>query len=361
METLHIQINNDSHYYPIYIGTQIFHSLNDFIEDDYSSILIITDTHVEQLYLKELKEGLSSKNVFTKTIPAGERSKNIDTFNDIHSYLIEQGFDRHALIVALGGGMVGDIAGFVASTYMRGIDYIQIPTTILAHDSSVGGKVAINHEQGKNMIGNFYQPRMIVYDTKTFSSLPFREIRSGYAELIKEAFIQDEAFLKDLLSQSLAHLSYVDMTRHVKKGIEIKSSIVEKDEKETGERAYLNLGHTLGHALETNFSYHDLTHGEAVAVGLLFSLYVSERIFSITLPYQPLVAWLKQNGYPLRFQHIDTHTLLFLMKKDKKSVRQHVRMVLLREVGQPVVFPVDDDTLLSYLNGFFNELERKII
>lgn len=361
MHTLNIHINNASRHYPIYIGTHMFHSLKDFIKDDYSSILIITDTHVEELYLQELKENLPAKNVFTKTIPAGERSKNMNTFNEIHSYLIELGFDRHALIIALGGGMVGDIAGFVASTYMRGIDYIQIPTTILAHDSSVGGKVAINHEHGKNMIGSFYQPQMVVYDTKTFSSLPFREIRSGYAELVKEAFIQDGAFLKDLLSQSLTRLSHGDMTTHIKKGMEIKSFIVEKDEKETGIRAYLNLGHTLGHALEINFGYKDLTHGEAVAVGLLFSLYVSERFLSITLPYHPLLAWLKHNGYPLQFQQIDTHTLLLLMKKDKKAVSQYVHMVLLREVGRPEIHPIDDDTLLAYLNDFFNELERKII
>ena len=188
--------------------------------------------------------------------------------------------DRHSLILALGGGAVGDLSGFVAATFMRGIPFIQIPTTILAHDSAVGGKVAINHPAGKNMIGAFYQPEAVVYDIDFLKSLPEHEIRSGFAEVIKHGLIQDPSFyhwLKENILSIDMMISDENLIHFLSRGVEIKSAIVEEDEKETGIRAYLNFGHTLGHAIEAELGYGKLTHGEAVVIGMLYALQLSEK------------------------------------------------------------------------------------
>lgn len=353
-----INVHTPSHSYPVYIGFDIYKFLEKFIPHTYSSIFIITDEHVAPLYLEEIKSHLPDRKIFTKIIHAGEQSKSIEEFYHMHSYMIESGLDRQSLIIALGGGVVGDLAGFTAATYMRGIDYIQLPTTILAHDSSVGGKVAINHENGKNMIGNFYQPRMVVYDTKTFTSLPMREFRSGYAELIKEGLIQNKSMFENILSSCLNSLNKHQVKSHIKNGIQVKASIVAKDEKESGIRKHLNLGHTLGHALEAYFGYEALTHGEAVAVGLLFSLYVSEDIFKTALPFHQLKDWLTANNYPLVFDEIKTAKIIALMKSDKKALNQSVQMVLLKQIGEPVVRQIGDRELMSYLHHFLIELGK---
>src|SRR5699024_7013395 len=169
-----------------------------YLSQKYTHIFIVTDDVIARLYLDDVLKGLDNRNVHSFQVPAGETSKSIDMFHKLQTELLNHHLDRKSLIIALGGGVVGDLAGFVAATYMRGIDYVQVPTTILAHDSSVGGKVAINHELGKNMIGNFYAPKAVIYDVNTLSSLPEHEIRSGYAELVKEAFIANETFLQEL-------------------------------------------------------------------------------------------------------------------------------------------------------------------
>src|SRR5690625_2915949 len=290
-----IKINTENDFYSIYLGNNIHKNIDQYITKDYSSIVIITDETVAKLYLRDVQDNIQKHNVYVKMIKSGEQSKTIDGFYDLHSFLIESGCDRNSVVIALGGGVVGDLAGFVAATYMRGIDYIQLPTTILAHDSSVGGKVAINHEYGKNLIGNFHAPRLIIYDIKTLKSLSIKEIRSGYAELIKEALIANDSFFNNLLAVSVHSVNFNHLQNHLKKGIETKAIIVEQDEKEHGVRMHLNLGHTLGHGLETYFEYHTLTHGEAVAIGLLFSLYVSEQLLSAELPTKALFKWLKEN------------------------------------------------------------------
>lgn len=189
-----ILVKSSTNAYTISIGESLRLQIKQFLNKEYSSILVVTDEHVAALYLKDILENLPAYRVFQSIVPAGEKSKNLQTFYQLQTEAIEFGLDRESLIIALGGGVVGDLAGFVAATYMRGIDYIQIPTTILAHDSSVGGKVAINHEFGKNLIGNFYPPEAVIYDVDTLHSLSEREVRSGYAELIKEALIADKNF-----------------------------------------------------------------------------------------------------------------------------------------------------------------------
>lgn len=349
MDTLNVNVND--HHYPIYIGSGIYNKMNEYINDGYSRILIITDSNVEKLYLNNVKEYLNSAVIDAYVIPAGEQSKNIDIFYKIHSKLITSGFDRNSLIIALGGGMVGDLAGFVAATFMRGIDFIQVPTTILAHDSSVGGKVAINHELGKNMIGQFYHPQSVIYDLSFLKSLPQKQVRSGYAELVKEAMIADMTFLNRVLTRKLDSIDLSAIQDDIVNGILIKKEIVENDEREAGLRKHLNLGHTLGHALEIESDY-GITHGEAVAIGLLFAVYISEIECGKSLYFKELNEWLIMNGYPLALSHLDVNKIISLMKRDKKSKNKQVQMTLLKDIGHPYVQAINDNILRDYLNSF---------
>ncbi|MFD1038684.1 3-dehydroquinate synthase [Virgibacillus byunsanensis] len=349
-------IKSSSHSYHIYIRENIRFNVNELLAKTYSSILIITDENVAPLYLEDVKESLPSERVYTTIIPATERSKGIQTYYQVHTEAIQYGLDRESLIIALGGGVVGDLAGFVAATYMRGIDYIQMPTTILAHDSSVGGKVAINHELGKNLIGNFYPPVAVVYDVQVLETVSEKEVRSGYAELIKEALIADESFFKSIMDTSLTSLTNEQLTTHIRQGIAIKATIVEQDEREANTRKYLNLGHTLGHAIESELGYGSITHGEAVAIGMLFAMRVSEQKYFIKLPDQELLEWLQNNNYPLQLGSINTNNLLNRMKSDKKAVSGKLQMVLLKDVGVPVIEEVSEDDLNLYLSSFTDEL-----
>ncbi|WP_324609837.1 3-dehydroquinate synthase [Oceanobacillus damuensis] len=345
--------------YYITVGESIRFRLNEYLKKDYSSILVVSDDNVAALYMDDILRNFPGKPVFKSIVQAGEQSKNIETYYQLHTEAIKYGLDRQSLIIALGGGVVGDLAGFAAATFMRGIDYIQMPTTILAHDSSVGGKVAINHELGKNLIGNFYPPAAVIYDIDTLGSLSEREIRSGYAELIKEALIADREFFGSLLKTDIYNVKKTQLKNHLELGIKIKAHIVEMDERESGVRKHLNLGHTLGHALESDLGYGKLTHGEAVAIGLLFSLHVSEQLFDEELPFEKLLHLLKNNRYPLHGIDYHTERLINKMKSDKKSVKSRIQMVLLTEVGLPVVKELEDSDIDKYLKSFIVRMVGK--
>lgn len=350
-------VHSSSHTYPVYIGENIRFDAERLLEKKYDSILIITDEEVERRYREGLEKNFQESSVHWSIIPSGETSKNVDLFYQLHTDAITNGLDRKSLIIALGGGVVGDLAGFVAATFMRGIDYVQMPTTILAHDSSVGGKVAINHTLGKNLIGNFYPPHAVIYDTGTLQSLSLKEFRSGYAEIIKEALIADEEFFNQIIEIDLSQIPPEKLTEHLFKGITIKANIVEEDEREAGSRMHLNLGHTLGHAMEAELGYGELTHGEAVAVGVLFSLHVSELHFSAQLPFRPLLHWIRANCYPLEHaQKLHTDAIISRMKTDKKSVNKQVKMVLLEAVGKPVLAEITEDNLRAFLKSFAKRL-----
>jgi 3-dehydroquinate synthase len=351
-----LEVKSSTHEYKIIIGEGIRYTLHQYLSKEYSSILIITDEMVAKLHLDAVKESLVNEKVYESIIPAGEHSKSIDVFYRLHTDAIQYGLDRKSLIIALGGGVVGDLAGFVAATYMRGIDFIQVPTTVLAHDSSVGGKVAINHKLGKNMIGNFYSPVAVIFDVETLSTLSDREIRSGYAELVKEALISDESTFNQLMNIRLNEITNDELKEHLSFGIEVKAKIVEEDEKESGVRKYLNLGHTLGHAIEAELSYGKLTHGEAVAIGLLFALYVSNQEFEVDLPLESLLAWFKNNDYPLDISECTNKKLVERMKSDKKATNKKIQMVLLEEIGKPTVKDLDDDLIDSYLQSFMKKV-----
>lgn len=358
MET--ITVKTSTNQYDVSIGTKLRFETEKFIKKSYSSIFVISDSNVESLYLQDVLTSLQKNHVVNYTIvPAGESSKSVRVYFDIITQGIQYGLDRHGLIIALGGGMVGDLAGFVSSTFMRGVDYIQMPTTILAHDSSVGGKVAINHPEGKNLIGNFHPPQAVVYDVETLHTLTKTEIRSGYAEIAKHSLINPEPFWNEIKSVNLKDaLSDEVLMDHLLKGIAVKASIVEQDERESNIRQYLNFGHTLGHALEAELGYGEMTHGEAVGIGMLFAMQVSAYYYDndSELPYQELLTWLRRNDYPFDLPRLQITKLIERMKKDKKARNQHVQMVLLKHVGEPAIELIDDHNLAVLLEEFMREL-----
>lgn len=351
-----INVQTSTHSYKVYIGIGLRFDISFYLPKTYSAIMIITDEHVQKLYLEDVKKSFKTKKISTAIIPAGEQSKSIQQFYELQTKAIQFGLNRESLIIALGGGVVGDLAGFVAATFMRGIDYIQVPTTILAHDSSIGGKVAINHELGKNLIGNFYPPMSVVYDTETLKSLPNHEIRSGYAELIKEALISDKQFFNDIIEMDLKNISIEKSAEHLRKGIQIKARIVESDEKETSIRKTLNLGHTLGHALEAELGYGSMTHGEAIAIGILFAIKLSQSHFGIQLPYDSLLNWMKRNHYPTTLPCVDPNRLLLKMKSDKKVLNNNIPMVLLSNVGEAITIEFNHKDIEKALQIFIKEL-----
>lgn len=351
-------VTTSTHDYPIYVGKSLRFKLDKLIKQPYTRILIITDDVVAPLYLEDIKSTLQNFDIIEAVIPSGEFSKNIEQYYHLQTVALENRLDRRSLIIALGGGVVGDLAGFVAATFMRGIDYIQMPTTILAHDSSVGGKVAINHELGKNMIGSFYPPKAVIYDIDTLQSLPAHEIRSGFAEIVKEAYIANEQLLNELLLQQLKDISEDELIHYLYEGILVKANIVEQDEKESNIRKFLNFGHTLAHALEAELGYGKLTHGEAVAIGMLFALRVSEAYTEVNLQTELYKEWLKFNNYPISLFEIEVDAIIDKMKLDKKAQNQQIQMVLLKEISQPEIVNFSDNQITEYLHTFLKELNE---
>ena len=270
--------------YPILIEQYIFSQIPEFLKNKYKSekILIVSDSNVTPLYAETLYHTLkkSSFNTYLFSIPAGERYKNLNTKTDIENYMFENNFTRDSLIIALGGGVVGDISGFVAATFNRGIPYIQIPTTIVAQvDSSIGGKTAIDVPHGKNLIGAFYQPTMVIIDPEVLKTLPENEYISGMAEVIKHAIIYDVNLFK-ILKENLTHIKQRNLpilSEIIARNCEIKKSVVEQDEKEMNLRKILNFGHTIGHAIEKLLNYQSL-HGECVALGMIAESQISSKM-----------------------------------------------------------------------------------
>ncbi|WP_208587918.1 3-dehydroquinate synthase [Gracilibacillus suaedae] len=351
-------ITTSTNQYDVFVGRDILGNLKDYLPKSYRNILIITDSMVNELYTEKVVANLpKDAKVSISVVPSGEASKSIEHYYQLLTDAIHHQLDRKSLIIALGGGMIGDLAGFVAATYMRGIDFIQVPTTILAHDSSVGGKVAINHPEGKNLIGSFYPPQAVLYDIDTLYTLPGKEKRSGYAEVVKHGFISDRGYLEDIWKVDLTQeIDPNVMTDHLQKGIAVKAKIVEQDEKESNIRKFLNFGHTLGHAIESELGYGQITHGEAVAIGMLFAIKVSEQRLNSKLPYETLYNWLSQNHYPLNLPAISTTQLVERMKIDKKSENATVQMVLLQEIGDPITENIPDQDLTNLLKNFMREL-----
>ncbi|MBY0122591.1 3-dehydroquinate synthase [Bacillus sp. S/N-304-OC-R1] len=353
-----VTIETTSKTYPVYVGAGVISKLCSFIQQSFPSlttIMVMTDETVADIYLSEIKNALSDYKTEICIVPSGEKAKTFDVYYHSLSFALEKKLDRKSLLIAFGGGAIGDLGGFVASTYMRGIPFIQVPTTILAHDSAVGGKVAINHPLGKNMIGAFYQPEAVFYDLNFLSSLPLNERRSGFAEVIKHSLIHDASFYEWLMEHihSLETLNEADLRSALVRGIEIKNYFVSRDERESGIRAYLNFGHTLGHAIEAEMGYGKWTHGESVLIGMLFALQLSRNIAGLHFNIVAFKEWLSELGYLTELPDLlMIDKLIHRMKQDKKSIGQKINFVLLNEIGRPGLYEVSETEIVNQLKIF---------
>jgi 3-dehydroquinate synthase len=356
METIHIQ--TESKNYDVFLGEGVTRDISSFLTNHFpnlTKILIITDETVAKLHLEALLNDLKPWNPVVFTAPSGEKAKTFEVYYDALTAALQNRLDRKSVILSFGGGAVGDLSGFVAASFMRGISFIQIPTTILAHDSAVGGKVAINHPLGKNMIGAFHQPEAVFYDLKWLKTLPAQEIRSGVAEIIKHALIFDAEFYEWLQANihDLTELPVSQLAESLIKGVRIKNEFVCRDEKETGIRAYLNFGHTLGHAIEAEMGYGKFTHGEAVMIGMIFALRLSQELSGLSFDLEKFVHWVRDLGYQTEIpSQLPIENLVTKMKQDKKSVAESVRFVLLEQIGKPVLQQISDSILLEKLKSF---------
>ncbi|WP_042346388.1 3-dehydroquinate synthase [Bacillus massiliigorillae] len=355
-----LTIETSSKTYPVVIGSDILKELPAFINTNLqplSKIWIISDATVAPLYLAKLQDILAPhfKDIIVSVVPSGESAKSFSVFEQCHRDGLEGNVNRKSVILALGGGAVGDLAGFVAATFMRGIRFIGIPTTLLAHDSAVGGKVAINHPLGKNMVGAFHQPEAVFYDWSLLQSLPEKELRSGFAEAIKHGLIQDVDFYNWMHTtiNSLQDLSGDILAKVITKGIGVKASVVKQDERELGVREYLNFGHTLAHSIEANIGYGKTTHGEAVLIGMIFALKMSMEKVNLEFDIDSFIAWVKKLGYSTELPALDHADLLHSMKKDKKTTSSNIKFVLLNHIGEPTTMQLEDEEVLDCLQRYF--------
>ena len=358
MKQVSVELGNRS--YSIYIGSGLFQRAAELIGEQLAGqTLVVTNTVVEPLYLEKLLEGIPGIQARTLVLEDGEHHKTIDTMDRIITRLLEQQFSRTCTLVALGGGVIGDVTGFAAACYQRGVRYVQVPTTLLAQvDSAVGGKTAVNHSMGKNMIGAFHQPAAVLSDTDVLASLPPREFRAGLAEVIKYGLINDAQFfcwleenMDGLLQREPACLVHA-----IEVSCRNKAGIVARDEREAGLRALLNLGHTFGHAIETALNYTTWLHGEAVAAGMSMAAHLSVKTTGLAQAEAKRVnALLEKAGLPVNLPDTVQQTQLReLMSVDKKTRHGQLHLVLLQEIGKAVVTPEFDEADLEDTLGYYS-------
>ncbi|UAW98720.1 3-dehydroquinate synthase [Halopseudomonas nanhaiensis] len=351
MQRLTVELDERS--YPIYIGEGLLQSPELLLGHVAGrQVCIVTDDTVAPLYLDQVRGLLSSRDVLSVVLPTGEAYKNWATLQQIFDSLLEHRHDRRTTLIALGGGVIGDMTGFAAACYQRGVDFIQIPTTLLSQvDSSVGGKTGINHPAGKNMIGAFYQPKAVLIDTATLRTLPDREVSAGLAEIIKYGLIRDAGFLDWLESNmtSLRALDSAPITQAIARSCAIKAEVVGADEREGGVRAILNLGHTFGHAIEAHQGYGTWLHGEAVGAGMTMALAMSVRLGWIDeAACQRGVSIIRSAGLPVSPPDtMQPDDFLRLMAVDKKVLDGQLRLVLLRALGDATVTADYDSEALN--------------
>jgi len=342
--------------YPIHIGPGLLARTELFAPHIAgSSIAIVTNTTVEPLYGEQLRRALAplGKKITTVVLPDGEAYKHWETLNLIFDQLLLEHADRKTTLIALGGGVVGDMTGFAAACYMRGVPFIQVPTTLLAQvDSSVGGKTGINHPLGKNMIGAFYQPQAVVADTSTLRTLPPRELAAGLAEVIKHGLIADAAFF-DWVENNIEALNGCDETaliHAVQVSCEIKARVVAADEREGGLRAILNFGHTFGHAIEAGMGYGAWLHGEAVGCGMVMAADLSVRLGDLDAAVRQRIARVIEAAHlPVRAPALGEQRYVELMSVDKKAEGGAVKFIVLDGLGRARVTAVPDQALKATL------------
>lgn len=319
-------------------------------------ICIISDSKVSSLYGEEIMNilnGNCKRNVLF-SFPEGEENKTLDTVKDIYTFLIQEKFDRKDLLIALGGGVTGDITGFVAATYLRGIDFIQIPTTLLAQaDSSIGGKTGVDFDGYKNMVGAFYMPKLVYMNVGVLKSLEDRQFFSGFAEIMKHGLIKDGTFYEWLLDNmyEICDRETETLLEMVERSCKIKKLVVEKDPTEKGDRALLNFGHTIGHAIEKSKNF-SLTHGECVALGVVAAAFISWKHEWLSMEeYYEIRDMFVPFNLPISIEDIDPQEILKLTKSDKKMEGDHIKFVLLKKVGKAVIDrTVSDDDILNALS-----------
>jgi 3-dehydroquinate synthase len=342
MQTVRVALGERS--YPVHIGSGLLGRADLVLPHLLRrQVAVVTDMNVAPLYLERFARPLreAGVDVISVVLPQGEAQKRWDNVDTVLDTLLERRCGRDTTLVALGGGVIGDLAGFAAAIYQRGVRYVQVPTTLLAQvDSSVGGKTAINHPRGKNMIGAFHQPALVLADMDTLVTLPPRELRAGLAEVIKHGFIRDADFVRwlDACVDDLLALDRDALAQAVVRSVEIKSEIVARDEREEGDRALLNFGHTFGHAIETGLGYGEWLHGEAVAAGMAMAADLSRRLGILTaVDVERLRALLVRAGLPVEAPALPARRLLELMSVDKKAKEGRLRLILLERIGAACV------------------------
>lgn len=333
MQTIRVELASRS--YDIVIGQDLLAKAGVYCQKLGlgSKLVIISNPDIAELYLDPVQDSLEASNFHVESllIPEGEANKTLDTVTNLLNQLASMRLDRNSILIALGGGVVGDITGFVAATYLRGINFIQIPTTLLAQvDSSVGGKTGVNLPAGKNLVGCFYQPKLVLIDTTTLETLPERELQTGMAEIIKYGVIRSKELFKKL--ESIQGLPSADI---IAQCCQIKADVVSADEKESYLRMILNFGHTVGHAIEAVTNYQQYTHGEAVALGMISAgkIALALGLFSVA-EQQRLIALIEKTGLPTAFPDISIDLLIEAMYRDKKVSERALTFVLPRAIGE---------------------------
>ncbi|NVJ58968.1 MAG: 3-dehydroquinate synthase [Gammaproteobacteria bacterium] len=360
-----VTVETDAQQYPIFIGSDVL-SLSEQIKSYISSdqVLIVSNQPISDLHLNKLLSSLREFKVITHFIPDGEKYKSLETFTGVIETLLKNNFRRNATIIAFGGGVVGDLAGFVASCYQRGIPFIQVPTTLLAMvDSSVGGKTAVNHKYAKNMIGAFYQPEVVFVDINLLATLSDEQFSAGMAEVIKYGLIYDFSlfeFIEDN-AESILNKEPEALKFLISQCCQIKAKVVSQDEKETGIRAILNLGHTFGHALEKLGDYHTYLHGEAVAIGMLMAFELSVRLKKIERNYLQRVSnILRQFHLPTSVEkNWQSENIFNLMLLDKKNTSEKITLIIPNDFGKvEICASVDKNDIIYAIECFLSRSEE---
>lgn len=340
MEKVKVELGENS--YEIFIGENLLEDVAKFTTSPQftKKVLIVTDENIFNIYGETLRKIFTNYevNFELEIIPAGETSKNLDNAEKLYTCAIESHLDRKSLIVAIGGGVVGDLAGFVAATYLRGVNFVQVPTTLLAQvDSSVGGKTAVNHKLGKNLIGAFYQPKAVFIDVATLKTLPQREIKTGLGEVVKYGVISDADFFSYLEKNIEGILSgNVEVLKHIiKRSCEIKAEVVSKDEREGGLRRILNFGHTIAHAIEEETHYQKYNHGEAVAIGMIGAALISQKLAYVDAEkVLRLKNLIERFGMYTYCESCNVEGIYQTLFRDKKTVGGKINWVLMKDFGK---------------------------
>ena len=349
MKPIKLIIKTKSEIYPIIIGKNLVKNLSKILSENsinFNKCLLVIDTKISKRTISKITNSLKRKKVFKYYYEANERNKNQNKVNQILEILLKQNFSRQDCLIAIGGGITGDVGGFAASLFKRGLNFINLPTTLLSQvDSSVGGKTGVNTKQGKNLIGSFYQPKLVISDIKFLKSLPYREIVCGYAEILKHSLIKDKIFYNYLNKHvsKILKLKSPFIEKAIYKSCKIKKDVVEKDEKEKGIRKMLNFGHTFAHAYEATFGYSKkLNHGEAVILGVRSAIKFSlDQKLIEKIEYQSIISHIDKLKLPLNIQEYfslnNLVKIISFMTKDKKNNADKINLILLKKIGSTII------------------------